>query len=393
MLAITQSPRPAAKSEPTKIYASLELSKSTWVVTSMSPGNGRKTSTYRLPARDMGKLLRLFAKLQMKARRRTGAKEDYEIVVIHEAGMDGFWISRSLEEAGIKCHVVDPASIPVPRRFRKVKTDRVDGEMLLRTLIAHELEWPRVCSMVRVPTVEQEEERKISRHRETLVEMRTACVTRIKSELLTHGIADYEPFRKNRWELFQKLRNSSGGELPEITRFKVAHELKLLEFIKEQIRETEDKRDELIENKIAIAAATDTPSPFEMLLNIKGIGAQSAFVLWSEGLFRHFDNRRQVASYAGLTPSPWKSGSINHVQGVSKSGNPRLRKVLIQLAWLWLRYQPESEMTLWFHDRVTASGGRRKRTYIVALARKLFVALWQYVTFGIVPDGVVMNRA
>jgi len=359
----------------------------------MSPGNGRKTSTYRLPARNIGKLLRLFAKLQMKARRRTGAEDDYEIVVIHEAGMDGFWISRSLEEAGIKCHVVDPASIPVPRRYRKVKTDRVDGEVLLRTLITHELEWPRVCSMVRVPTVEQEDEREISRHHEELVEKRSACVTRIKSMLMRHGIADYEPSRKDRWEEFKKLRTSKGHELPKETKFRITQALKELEFHIEQLRETDDERDAIIAAKIAAAAAAGRPSPIEMLSKIHGIGRRSAFLLWTEGLFRHFDNRRQLASYAGLTPTPWKSGSINHVQGVSKSGNPRMRKTLIQLAWLWLRNQPHSPMTRWFHDRVAANKGRGKRTLIVAVARKLIVALWRYVNFGEVIEGAIMRHA
>ena len=159
------------------------------------------------------------------------------------------------------------------------------------------------------------------------------------------------------------------------------------ELLLEQIKAVEAERDVLL-----AAQQVAAPAPAAMLLDIKGIGPEFAAILWSEGLFRHFDNRRQVASYAGLAPTPWQSGSVDREQGVSKAGNPRLRTTLIQLAWLWLRHQPQSALTLWFEERVRRNGGRLKKTTIVALARKLLVALWKYVTAGVVIEGAVMKR-
>jgi transposase len=172
---------------------------------------------------------------------------------------------------------------------------------------------------------------------------------------------------------------SQGPDQPELDR---------LELLLEQIKAVEAERDTLLAARQAV-----TPAPATMLLDIKGIGLEFAAVLWSEGLFRHFDNRRQVAAYAGLAPTPWQSGSVDREQGVSKAGNPRLRTTLIQLAWLWLRHQPQSALALWFKERVSRNGGRLKKTTIVALARKLLVALWKYVTAGVVIEGAVMKAA
>jgi transposase len=162
----------------------------------------------------------------------------------------------------------------------------------------------------------------------------------------------------------------------------VRRELDRLELLLEQIKAVEAERDVLLAAEHAV-----TPAPAAMLLDIKGIGPEFAAILWSEGLFRHFDNRRQVAAYAGLAPTPWQSGSVDREQGVSKSGNPRLRTTLIQLAWLWVRHQPRSALTQWFEERVRRNGGRLRKTTIVALARKLLVALWKYVTAGVVIEG------
>ena len=166
----------------------------------------------------------------------------------------------------------------------------------------------------------------------------------------------------------------------------ICRELDRLELLLEQIRAVEAERDALLAAQQVVA-----PAPAAMLLDIKGVGPEFAVILWSEGLFRQFDNRRQVASYAGLAPTPWQSGSVDREQGVSKAGNPRLRTTLIQLAWLWLRHQPQSALTLWFEERVKRNGGRLKKTTIVALARKLLVALWKYVTAGVVIEGAVMK--
>jgi len=185
------------------------------------------------------------------------------------------------------------------------------------------------------------------------------------------------------------LRTGDGRPLPALLKAQISRELDRLEMLLEQIKTVEAERDALI------AAEKETispPTPAAMLLNIRGIGAEFAAILWSEGLFRHFNNRRQIAAYAGLAPSPWQSGSVDREQGVSKAGNPRLRTTLIQLAWLWLRHQPKSALARWFEERVKESGRLRKTT-IVALARKLLIALWKYVTLGVIIEGAVMKTA
>jgi transposase len=198
----------------------------------------------------------------------------------------------------------------------------------------------------------------------------------------------YKPLRRDRRQRLDELRTGDGGLLPKHLKAQIGRGLARLEQLLEQIKAVEAERDALLAAQRVTARA-----PPAMLLNIKGIGPEFAAILWSEGLFRHFDNRRQVASYAGLAPTPWQSGSVDREQGVSKAGNPRLRTTLIQLAWLWLRNQPQSALALWFKDRVSRNGGRLKKTTIVALARKLLVALWKYVTAGVVIEGAIVKSA
>jgi transposase len=218
-----------------------------------------------------------------------------------------------------------------------------------------------------------------------LIGERVRHVNRVKGLLFSQGISGYEPQRRDRRERLDTLQTGDGHLLPDHLKAQVCRELDRLELLLEQIKAVEAERDVLL-------AAQQVTAPATMLLDIKGIGPEFAAILWSEGLFRHFDNRRQVASYAGLAPTPWQSGSVDREQGVSKTGNPRLRTTLIQLAWLWLRHQPQSALTLWFEERVRRNGGRLKKTTIVALARKLLVALWKYVSAGIVIEGAVMKR-
>ena len=197
----------------------------------------------------------------------------------------------------------------------------------------------------------------------------------------------YEPLRRDRRKRLEALRTGDGRPLPAHLKAQIGRELDRLELLLEQIKAVEAERD-------AMLAAEQVVSPAPaMLLNLKGIGPEFAAVLWSEGLSRHFDNRRQVAAYAGLAPTPWQSGSVDHDKGVSKAGNPRLRTTLIQLAWLWVRHQPHSALTLWFRDRVKQNGGRLKKATIVALARKLLVALWKYLNGGVVIEGAIMKTA
>lgn len=368
------------------IFVSLELSKSTWLVTSLAPGSS-KMSRRSIPGGDIAGLLIVLTDLRKKAQSRLA--QSHALVVIQEAGLDGFWIHRVLDrEDWIESHVVDAASIAVSRRHRRAKTDRIDGEALIRTLMAYKRGEPRVCSMVQVPAPEDEDRRRICRERKALVAERVRHANRIKGLLLSQGIRDYEPMHRNRRERLEQLTTGDGRTLSGHIKAQICRELDRLELLLEQIRAVEVERDGLV-----ALAAIDERDSLVLLTNIKGIGPEFAVILESEGLFRHFDNRRQVAAYAGLAPSPWQSGSIDREQGVSKAGNPRLRTTMVQLAWLWLRHQPDSALARWFHERVAQNGGRLKRAAIVALARKLLVALWKYVTAGVVIDGAVMKAA
>ena len=367
------------------IFVSLELSRSSWLITSLSPGGGETMSKYSVRGGDVTGLLERFSALQDKAERRTGRR--VPIVTIQEAGLDGFWLHRTLEGEGIESHVVDAGSIATSRRYRRAKTDRIDGEALVRTLLAYKRGEPRVCAMVRVPTVEEEDRRRISRERKTLTAERVAHVNRIKGLLFTHGV-EYEPAHRNRRARLEELRTRDGGLLPTQLKRQISRELDRLELILDQIKAVELER-----NALLAPVEPEVPTPAKMLLDLKGIGAEFATVLWTEGLFRQFDNHRQVAAYAGLAPTPWQSGTIDREQGVGKSGNPRLRTTMLQLAWLWLRHQPDSALSRWFHERVERNGGRFRKTMITALARKLLVALWKYATAGVVIEGATMRTA
>jgi transposase len=294
-----------------------------------------------------------------------------------------------LRNEGIESHVVDPASIAISRRHRRAKTDRIDGEALVRTLLAFKRGEPRVCAMVQPPTPDEEDRRRLCRERQVLTAERVQHVNRIKGILFSQGISDYEPLHRDRRERLQELETGDGRPLPEHLKAQVRRELDRLELLLKQLAAVQAERDALLAAERAMAA----PTPASMMLELRGIGPEFAAVLWSEGLFRHFDNRRQVAAYAGLAPTPWQSGSVDREQGISRAGNPRLRTTMIQLSWLWLRNQPGSALTVWFHQRVARNGGRMRKSAIVALARKLLVALWKYVTAGVVIEGATMKTA
>jgi transposase len=343
-------------------------------------------SKYSVSAGDIDGLFRRFGDLQERARVRTG--QSFAVVTIQEAGLDGFWIHRLLEREGIESWVVDPASILTSRRRRRAKTDRIDGETLVRTLLAHKRGEPRVCAMVQAPTPEDEDRRRLCRERKVLTAERISHVNRIKGLLFAQGVRDYEPLRRDRRVRLEELRTGDGRCLPVHLKAQISRELDRLEVILAQLKAVGSERDAMLE-----PAKEGPPTPASLLAQLKGIGPEFAAVLWSEGLFRSFNNRRQVAAYAGLAPTPWQSGSVAHEQGVSKAGNPRLRTTMIQLAWLWLRHQPGSALSIWFRERVQRNGGRSKKTAIVAMARKLLVALWKYAVHGILIDGSTAKAA
>src|ERR671938_946349 len=377
----------AVRTDLCAIFVSFELSRSTWLITSLSPGGGEKMSKYLVSAGDIDGLFRRFGDLQERARVRTG--RSFAVVTIQEAGLDGFWIHRVLEREGIESWVVDPASILTSRRRRRAKTDRIDGETLVRTLLAHKRGEPRVCAMVQAPTPEDEDRRRLCRERKVLTAERISHVNRIKGLLFAQGVRDYELLRRDRRVRLEDLRTGDGRCLPVHLKAQISRELDRLEIILVQLKAVDSERDALL----AKGDEDQPPTPASLLVQLKGIGPEFAAVLWSEGLFRSFNNRRQVAAYAGLAPTPWQSGSIDHEQGVSKTGNPRLRTAMVELAWLWLQNQPTSALSLWFHERVQRLGGRMRKAIIVALARKLLVALWRYTTAGVLIEGAVMKPA
>jgi transposase len=383
----------AIRSQLGAIFVSLELSRSTWLVTSLSPGSGEKLSKHTLKAGAAPGLLARLEDLRRKALARTGTL--HPIIVIEEAGLDGFWLHRVLEAEGYESHVVDPASIAAPRRRRRAKTDRLDGEALLRALLAYKRGEPRVCSMVRPPTPEAEDKRLVCRERAELIEERIRHVNRIKGLLFSQGVGDYEPLRRNRRARLLKLRTGDGRPLGEHLKAQTLRELDRLELLLEQIKAVEREREALLA-ELAEPRHEETapPSPVALLLSVRGVGPEFAAVLWTEGLCRSFANRRQAGAYGGLTPTPWRSGAIAYEQGVSRAGNPRLRKTMLQLAWLWLIHQPQSALARWYHQRLPGMTGKaaRKRL-IVALARKLFVALWKFTSAGVVIEGAVMKPA
>jgi len=397
----------AIRSQLGAIFVSLELSRSTWLMTCVSPGTGEKLSKHAIEAGDVAALLARLAELRRKTLAQTGTR--YPIIAIQEAGLDGFWLHRVLQAEGCESHVVDAASIAAPRRRRRAKTDRLDGEALVRALLAYKRGEPRVCSMVRPPTPEAEDERRICRERADLVEERIRHVNRIKGLLFSQGVRDYEPLRRDRRQRLEALRGGDGRPLGPRLKAQIGRELDRLELLLAQIAAVEGERDALLAeladrrgpasrdaraSRDGAAPGAAPPSPVALLMSLKGIGPEFAAVLWTEGLSRAFANRRQAAAYAGLTPTPWRSGTIAHEQGVSKSGNPRLRTKMLQAAWLWLAHQPQSALARWFHERLPGMAGKaaRKRL-IVALARKLFVALWKLTSAGVVVEGAVMKPA
>ena len=367
------------------VFVSLELSRSKWLITALLPCSD-KMSKYSVDSGDGTALLDRLAQLRARAEPRIGTA--VHMVVIQEAGLDGFWIHRLLESNGMESHVVEPASIAVPRRHRRAKTDVIDGEMLVRTLIAFKRGERRVCSMVVAPSPVEEDRRRVSRERRTLIRERIEHANRIKGLLATQGIVGLEPMRKDFRDRVEGLQTGEGQPLRPHLKAEIIRELDRIDLVVRQVGVVEAERDALVKSD-----NIDTTAPAALLMKLRGIGPEFAAVLWLEGLFRNFANRRQLAAYAGLAPSPWKSGSIDREQGISKYGNPRLRTTMVELAWLWLRYQPGSALSAWFRERAGSERGRSRRIMIVALARKLLVALWRYTTLGELPKGAALKIA
>jgi transposase len=306
----------------------------------------------------------------------------------YEAGYDGFWLHRVLLKEGVENHVLDGASLPVDRRAKHIKTDHIDAKRLLKAIVGFAQGDPQSCRAVHVPTPEQEDARRLSRERQRLVRERTGHLSRIRSLLVAHGIRTVRITDATWCERLQRLWTGDGRPLPERLKIEIAREWKRLKLVAEQIREVEVERNKLVED----SEPTNNVSEQKMrrLVKLRGIGADFATVLTREVFYRQFQNRRQVASYVGLTPAPYDSGDSKHDQGLNKAGNRRARVTAVQMAWMWLRFQPKSDLSLWYCRRVGDVKGRIRRVMIIALARKLVIALWRYVETGKVPSGAIV---
>ena len=359
------------------VYVAIELSKKTWVLGIAHPDRDRP-SIHRVSGGNIAELV---------SRLRVAARNNRRILVCYEAGYDGFWLARALAKMGIECRVLDPASIQVNRRARRVKTDRIDVLALLRALIATDRGERHVCAIVRVPSVEEEDARRAHRERQRLVRERTGHINRIKGLLFAQGIRDIKPkLRRSRID-FAALETAEGHPLPDRLRRELEREYARLSLIATQLREVEKERD------TADAQDPVVEQRRQLLVALHGVGATSAAILAREVFARSFASRRQLGSYLGLTPSAYDSGSTTRCQGISKAGNSWARRILIEVAWLWQKYQPASPLSIWYIQRTAGQSSRIRRIMLIALARKLAISLWRYVETGLVPEGVAIAKA
>jgi transposase len=386
MEARTANPPAAAHDDVVRCLLAIELSKKSWVVAVNTPLVD-KISRHTLPGCDWTGLLELIQRVHARVGLEVG--RPVEIISCYEAGYDGFWLHRLLESHGVHNLVVDPASVQVDRRARRTKTDRIDAERLLRSLMAYLRGEPKVWSVLRVPSVAEEDDRRLHRERARLIAERVQHVNRIKGLCAIHGIYNYQPMRPDRTRRLVQLRTGDGGALPPRLKAEIARELQRLELVLRMLKEIDAERDAIASARM-MTAHTNTKK-IQDLVKLKAIGPEIATVLTGEVFYRPFSNRRELASYVGLTPSHLQSGSTCRDQGISKAGNPKARTTMIELAWLWLRHQPNSTFSIWFRERVGRLKGRIRRINIVAMARKLLIALWRYLETGVVPIGAVLK--
>lgn len=367
------------------VYIAIELSTSVWLVGARLPG-AAKSRMHRIDAGDTAALLALFDDLRARSNKATNQAAD--LICCFEAGRDGFWLHRLITANGVPTYVVEPTSILVNRRARRAKTDRLDAEGLLRVLAAYVGGDHQVCSMVRVPTPEQEDAKRPHREREHLVQERTRFENRILALLATQGIRERPSLRT--WERdLNALRTGDGRVMPQNLLAELHRLRRRLVLTMELIREIDAER----AAALAVAPNEAASQKVTALQRIRGIGENFAAVLVREVLYRSFSSRKQLASYVGLAPTPYQSGTMDRDRRIARSGNPRARTTMVQLAWLWLRYQPDSALAAWFRTRVGTLQGRTRRIAIVAMARKLLIALWRYAETGQVPDCVTVRAA
>jgi transposase len=369
----------------TTLVAVIELSQSSWLIAGTIPGIERQPLKKIAP--DETDLLRVLHRWRDEATR--SGRTVTRIAVGFEAGRDGFWLARWLTGYGIETHVIHSSSVAVSREHKRAKTDRLDTAMLMRVFLG----WLRGerghCGVVAIPTIEEEDAKRPSRDRETLVGERTRIINRIKSALTRLGVRGFKPQLRKAPQLLESLRTPEDSPIPPNTLDEIRRDLTRLALLREQINAIEQARLARLEQ----APQVGPNAMVQMLASIRGVGIETADMLVQEVLSRTLRDRRAVGRYAGLTGAPDESGSKRREKGLAKSGNARVRRGLIQLAWRFLLFQKDSALAQWFRSRTDGVKGARKTKMIVALARKLLIALWRMVTTGEVPHGVVVRQA
>jgi transposase len=376
------------------IFIAIEMSRSKWLVGTHLPASA-KVGIHSMDWGDTAALFVLIDRLKMRAAKALGVTE-VQILCCYEAGYEGFWLHRRFSAAGHRVLVIDPASLLVNRRAKRAKTDRIDVKAMIRALMAYTRGEDQVLSAVQIPSVEQDDERRLMRERQRLVKERTAHTNRIKGLLLTQGIVGFDARAGGADRRLDELITGDGRRLGLRLKDEIRREIGRLRLVMEQLAHVDDERDAVALPKRSSACdgarnqdSVDAAMIME-LARIKGVGPNDALVLVREAFWRKFANRREIAAWSGFAPTPWASGAISRDQGITKSGSASFRAYVIQLTWRWLQWQPQSRLAQWFGERTKGASGRVRRIMIVALARKLLVALWRYASTGLVPTGAIV---
>jgi transposase len=367
------------------LVAVIEMSQSSWLVAGIVPGIERHP--LKKLAADEQALLRLLQRWQNEAGK--AGHPTQRTVVAFEAGRDGFWLARWLRAHDIEAYVIHPSSVAVSREHRRAKTDRLDTELLKRAFIGWLRGEPQHCRMAAIPTIEEEDAKRANRERETLVRERSRIINRMKAGLARFGVRTFRPTLRKTPEQLRQLRTPEGVSLPPNTIAELLRDLARLRFLHDQIKEIEETRLQ----RLAQAPEQRTHAMVRLLARVVGVGIETADMLTHEVFSRDMRDRRAVARYAGITGSPDESGRKRREKGLARAGNARVRRGMIQLAWRMLMFQKDSALVQWFRARTADARGRTRNTMIVALARKLLIALWRLVTVGEVPAGFVMRTA
>jgi transposase len=366
------------------IIAVIEMSQSSWLVAGIVPGIERHPLKKLEPSGE--ELVRLLMRWRAEATKI--GRTIMRIAVAFEAGRDGFWLARWLRARDIETYVIHPTSVAVSREHRRAKTDRLDTGLLKRVFIGWLRGEPDHCHMAAIPTLAEEDAKRPNREREGLVRERTRIVNRMKSCLVRFGVRTFKPTLRKAPERLATLSTPEGVPLPPNTLLELRRDMARLRFVMDQIKEVEEARAQRLER----APQEKSHAMVRLLARVIGVGIETADMLVHEVLARNLRDRRAVARYAGLTGAPDESGARRREKGLAKAGNARVRRGMIQLAWRFLLFQKDSALTQWYRAR-TENAGKKRKTMIVALARKLLIALWCLVTTGEVPAGVVLRAA